>query len=317
MRVLIADDHVDASHWLAVLLRCWGYDPVTVHDGLAALSVLRGPDAPSLAVLDWMMPGLDGIDVCREIRKHSDRLYTYIVLVTGRGGKEQMLDGLKAGADDYLVKPVDPNELHARLNTGRRILTLQEQLLATQRLLREQATRDALTGLWNRAMILEILDRELARSRREGHPVGIIMADLDHFKPINDTHGHIAGDHVLRQAAQRLLTLLRPYDTVGRYGGEEFLVVLPGCDAAAALTLAERLRRCVEAEPMNDDGKEIPLTLSLGVAAWDGQMTAPDLLRTTDSALYRAKSAGRNRALLAEDPPNQSSPRANQGSVAG
>ena len=309
MRVLIADDNIASTQTFAVLLRYWGYEPITVHDGLRALEVLRSPDAPSLAVLDWIMPGLNGIDICREIRKGVDRPYTYVVLVTGRGGKEQMIDGLKSGADDYLVKPVDPNELHARLSTGKRILDLQEQLLATQRLLRDQATRDGLTGLWNRAMILEILDRELARSRRENAPVGVIMADLDHFKDINDTHGHLAGDQVLRQVGQRLLNCLRPYDMVGRYGGEEFLIVLPGCTAEASVTLAERLRKCVEVEPVMEENGVIPITVSLGIADWDGDMPGKTLLRAADGALYQAKKAGRNKAILASFPVEHPAPK--------
>jgi diguanylate cyclase (GGDEF)-like protein len=274
MRVLIADDNADSSDWLAVLLQCWGYDPVAVHDGPAALAVLQGPQAPALAVLDWIMPGINGIEICRAIRKDADRPYTYVVLVTGKGGKEQMLAGMEAGADDYLVKPVDPAELHARLSTGKRIVLLQEQLLATQRQLREQATRDGLTGLWS-----------------------VVMADLDHFKQINDTYGHLTGDQVIRQTAQCLRTVLRSYDTVGRYGGEEFLVVLPGCDAAAALVLAERLRGSVEAAPVIEKGTTIPMTLSLGMAGWERGVPASDLLRRADAALYRAKNAGRNRVL--------------------
>jgi diguanylate cyclase (GGDEF)-like protein len=304
MRILIAEDQIPLSQSLTALLRPWGYEATVVHDGLAALEALWAPDAPRLALLDWLMPGLDGIEVCRRVRADAGRPYPYLVLVTGEGSREQMLDGLEAGADDFLIKPVEAAELRARLTTGRRIVTLQEQLLATQRQLREQASHDALTGLWNRAAILELLERELARGRREGRPVGVLLADLDHFKRINDSLGHLAGDRVLRQVARRLGEALRPYDTVGRYGGEEFLIVLPGCDAGDAIGLAERLRRCVAAEPVDWDGRPVPVTLSLGIATWDGSATADaaGLLQTADEALYRAKDTGRNRAVLGQGP---------------
>jgi diguanylate cyclase (GGDEF)-like protein len=302
MKILVAEDQIPLSHSLTALLRPWGYEAAIVHDGLTALEALRAPDAPRLALLDWLMPGLDGIEVCRRLRADAGRPYPYLVLVSGQGCRERMLEGLEAGADDFLIKPVEAAELRARLTSGRRVVTLQEQLLATQRQLREQASRDALTGLWNRAAILDLLERELARGRREGRPVGVIMADLDHFKRINDTFGHLAGDRVLRQAARRLGEALRPYDTVGRYGGEEFLVVLPGCDAGDATGLAERLRRCVADEPVDWEGCPVPVTVSLGVAASDGAADAAGLLQTADEALYRAKGAGRNRAVLAVGP---------------
>jgi two-component system cell cycle response regulator len=295
MRVLVADDHKDAADSLAILLRMWGHDPVVVYDGFSAVARLQEPDAPPLALLDWMMPGVNGIEICWLLRQDRNRPYTYIVLVTGKGGKDQMVSGLEAGADDYLVKPPDPSELRARLNTAQRILDLQDQLLATQRLLHEQATHDALTGLWNRLAILEALDREVARSLRERRPLTIIMADLDHFKQINDSFGHLVGDSVLRQTAHRLLMTLRPYDTVGRYGGEEFLLVLPGCDADSGFALAERLRSNISAEPTADDDHPIQVTVSLGVATLQPGMSASELLRIADEGLYAAKRAGRNR----------------------
>jgi len=290
MRILIAEDHVHLSHLFEDLLRPWGYDPVLVHDGTAALEALSGPDAPRLAVLDWRMPGLDGIEVCRRLRADPTRPYAYLVLLTGQGGRREMLEGLEAGADDFLTKPADEAELKARLACGRRLIALEQRL-------REVACRDPLTGLWNRGAILDRLDRELARSRREGRPLGVVLADLDHFKAVNDTHGHLAGDEVLRQAARRMLEAVRPYDTVGRYGGEEFLVVLPGCDADASAGLAERLRRRVAAEPM-DCGLAVDVILSLGAAGTGGGPQAADagsLMRAADRALYRAKGAGRDR----------------------
>jgi two-component system, cell cycle response regulator len=300
MRVLIADDDKDSAQSLALLLWTWGFEPTTVHEGRSALNLLREKDAPNLALLDWIMPGADGVDICRELRKETNRPYTYVIMVTGQGGKDQMLDGLKAGADDYLVKPVDSHELRARLSTAKRILDLQASLLATQHLLREQASRDSLTVIWNRRCILESLERELTRSQREAEPVAIIMADIDHFKQINDTHGHLGGDSVLRQVAQRLIAVLRPYDAVGRYGGEEFLVVLPHCGLREAFVLAERLRHCVDAAPIEFANKTIHVTLSLGIAVWDGEMTAQELLQTSDTAMYQAKRAGRNCAFGAK-----------------
>jgi two-component system cell cycle response regulator len=294
MRVLIADDEPRQGDLLAEVLRAWGYEPLIVHDGLAALATLRAEDAPRLALVDWLMPGLDGIEVCRAVRKVPFP-YCYLVLVTGRGGHEQRIDGLHAGADDFLAKPVDTAELKARLATARCIIDAQLRL-------HEQATRDSLTGQWNRAAILALLERELGRSRREGSPLAVALADLDHFKQINDTFGHLAGDRVLCQAARRMRSALRAYDALGRYGGEEFLAVLPGCCPAEAMTLAERLRKAVAEGPVELEGGRLGVTLSLGVAAAaPGAVGAGLLLRRADQALYRAKAAGRNCAWLSSD----------------
>jgi diguanylate cyclase (GGDEF)-like protein len=300
MKLLIAEDQVSLGLMLQEQVRPWGYEATVVTDGQAALDTLLGADAPRLALLDWMMPGPDGIEVCRRVRREAAERYPYLVLLTGQGGHQQRIDGLEAGADDFLVKPVDATELKARLTAGKRIISLQEQLLASQRQLREQASRDALTGLWNRAAILDLFNRELMRGRREGRPVGLVMGDLDHFKQVNDTFGHLTGDQVLRQAAARLREGVRPYDTVGRYGGEEFLVVLPGCGSEEAVALAERLRKGVGDQPIDVGERLLTVTFSLGVAAWDSATpaNATELLRVADEALYEAKRAGRNRAVL-------------------
>lgn len=300
MRSLIADDDPVSRHLLEAFLVKLGYEVVVACDGAEAEAVLEQEDAPKLAILDWMMPVMDGVELCREIRKRPERPYVYIVLLTAKDRRQDILQGLEAGADDYLTKPFDAQELKARVRAGRRILDLQDELIRAREALREQATHDNLTCLWNRAGVLDIMERELNRAQREGTPLGLIMADLDHFKGVNDTYGHLAGDAVLLEAARRMLSSVRPYDSIGRYGGEEFLVVLPGCDALDAVNHAERLRACISAEPIQTPQESIPVTLSLGVAAAEETIEADldSLLRTVDAALYRAKNRGRNRVEL-------------------
>jgi two-component system, cell cycle response regulator len=300
MRVLIADDDAEARQWLAALLRRCGYDPVTVQDGWAALVVLRGPDAPTLTVLDWMTPSLSDMEIVQEIRKATKGLHTHVFVLSGRASQQRMLPGVECGADDCLFNAADANELQVPLSMGKRVLALEKQLLTARQQLQAQATRDALTGLWNRALILEILDKELAGSRREGHLLSVILADLDNFQCINDTFGNGAGDEVLRQTARRLRAALRPSDAVGRYGGKKFLMVLPDFGAGQALLLAQLLRRGVAREPVMQDGVPIAVTLSLGVAGWDGKQRASELLRTAHGGLYQAKRAGRNHAVYSE-----------------
>ena len=308
MKILIADDEVVSRRTLQATLARWGYDVVVACDGADAWRKLAEQGAPKLAILDWMMPGRDGVDICREIRKRGEELYTYILLLTSKTGKHDMIDGLDAGADDYVTKPFDPQELKVRLRAGLRILDLQDQLIAARETLREQATHDSLTGLWNHAAILHILDGELARAQRQGSTVGVVMADLDLFKSVNDVHGHLAGDTVLRETALRISASMRPYDEVGRYGGEEFLIVAPGCDVPDAARLAERLRACIAEKPIDTHEGAVHVTMSLGVTA-SSASNEGDVVRligSADAALYRAKSEGRNRVLLAAaNPENQ------------
>jgi diguanylate cyclase (GGDEF)-like protein len=301
MKVLIAEDNADFRFALQHVLRGWGYEVVPVSDGLTAWQRLQEPGAPKLALLDWLMPGLDGPDVCREVRSRPASPYVYLILLTGRGDQADIILGLEAGADEYLVKPVDLVELRARLRTGQRIVDLQEQLLAAQEALRHEASHDPLTGLWNRAVTLDRLERELARCRREAKAVGVLMVDVDHFKRINDGYGHPAGDAVLREVSRRLAAAVRPYDTVGRYGGEEFLLVLSECDAAQTADLGERLRQTVAAPPVDLPDGPVEVTISVGGAATGepGRADGAGLVRAADAALYRAKGGGRNRVEMA------------------
>jgi len=302
MRVLIADDSMISRRLLEAALRKWDYEVTAATDGTEAWDCLKGEDPPRIAILDWMMPGLSGPDVCRRVRQSAGDHYTYILLVTSRNHKEDLIEGMEAGADDYITKPFDQNELKVRLGPGRRIVELQYALILAQAALREQATTDALTKVWNRRMILEILERELARAARAGTWLSAVLIDLDHFKSINDSLGHIVGDSVLRQAAGRMKGLSRTYDSFGRYGGEEFLLILPGCDANAARNQAERLRSELESSPVALDDTTLQLTASFGVTSLKADSaTEPNaVLRATDDALYRAKQQGRNRVVYVE-----------------
>jgi diguanylate cyclase (GGDEF)-like protein len=246
-----------------------------------------------------MMPGMSGVEVCRQVRRQPEEPYIYVILLTAKGQKQDIVEGLDAGADDYLTKPFDAHELRARLRAACRIVELQQQLISAREELRVQATRDALTGIWNRGGILEILNRELARAEREKTSVGVILADLDHFKEINDIYGHLAGDAVLREAVRKMRSAIRVYDTMGRYGGEEFLIVMAGCDTIGAPKLAERIRAAVGNGPIEIFEGTFPVTVSLGVAVSEGALLAESIIRAADLALYRAKNGGRNRVELA------------------
>lgn len=299
-RILIAEDDRVSRRVLEVFLTKWGYEVLLAENGKQALTILEGDSAPRLAVLDWMMPGMEGVQVCRRVREHADRPYIYILLLTARSQKEDMLAGLDSGADDYLTKPFDAQELRARLHVGERIVDLQDQLIDARDQLRFRATHDALTGVANRGVILDALRREWARQVREGGSFGIVLADLDHFKNVNDTRGHPCGDAVLQEAAHRMSASIRAYDTVGRYGGEEFLIVVPASDSLGTLGLAERIRLAIAATPVATKSGEVYVTASLGVAvSSNAQPFDPQtLLQLADEALYRAKDHGRNRSEL-------------------
>ena len=297
MKILIADDSIVSRHLLEATLRKWGYDVVVACDGVEALEALQREDTPALAILDWMMPGLTGPEVCSKIRQLAREPYTYILLLTSKSQKEDLIEGMEAGADDYITKPFDQHELQVRLRAGTRLVDMQAELLAAREALREQATRDSLTHLWNRNSILELLDRELSRSLREKGPIGVVIVDLDHFKDVQDRYGHLAGDAVLREAARRMKSAIREYDSVGRYGGEEFLILLPGCDETTSFNQAERLRRQLSQIDMSFNEASLAVTASFGVTtALPGQSWSPEsLIRKADQALYLAKEAGRNR----------------------
>jgi diguanylate cyclase (GGDEF)-like protein len=297
MKILVAEDDLVTRRMLQAYLAKWGYEVVTVPDGRQAWQILQQENAPRLAILDWMMPELDGTSVCREVRRLAPQPYIYLILLTARGYQEDVIAGLEAGADEYLTKPFDPYELRARLRTGVRIVELQDNLIQAREALREQAMHDYLTNLLNRRATLEFCAAELSRAMREQKPFTAMMVDVDAFKAINDRFGHPAGDAVVCEVARRLRISTRTYDVVGRFGGDEFLVVAPGCGTAQARTQAERLREVVCSQPVTLKDHSIIVTVSVGVATLvdPRQQDVETLLALADQALYRAKAGGRNR----------------------
>ncbi len=298
MRILLAEDSAVYRRLISDHLNDWGFDLVVAKDGEEAWRCLQAPDAPRLVLLDWVLPQVEGIELCRRIRQAGPGThYSYVVLLTGKDGENALLEGMQAGADDYLVKPFKPLELKARLLAGKRILDLHQELMDGRESLRIAATYDFLTLLLNRGEILALLDRELIRGMRDITPVGIILADIDHFKNVNDSLGHSAGDVVLKDVANRLKSDLRIYDGVGRYGGEEFLMILPGCDLATTLRRAETIRRAVSETKITTAEGTVRATVSMGVTTSQHPRASSveALLNEADLALYRAKENGRDR----------------------
>ena len=303
-RILIAEDDPVSRRMLQLFLEKWGYEVISAADGIDALRILEGDDAPTLAILDWMMPGKDGLQVCASVRALAARPYVYVLLLTGRSEQDDLLRGLESGADDYLTKPFHAAELRARLQVGQRILELQTGLIQAHEELLHRATHDELTGLVNRRMILEAIEHEHSRLIRLAGNFAIIMLDVDHFKSVNDNHGHLAGDAVLKEVARRMVGCVRPYDTVGRYGGEEFVIVAPSCERSGAAALSDRILSAIGSTPIESAGCCISVTASCGISISNrSNVLDPEtLLRLADQALYRAKEAGRNRAAFAEEP---------------
>lgn len=297
MKVLIADDDTISRTVVKALLFKWGYEVLEVEDGKQAWNILKDNDSPHLILLDWMMPGMDGLELCRRLRQSDNNTYHYIILLTGRDSKEDIIGGLNAGADDYITKPFMPEELEMRLRTGKRILELQQSLKEALEVQRFQAQHDRLTGIFNHVEILNILEKELDRAGRQNGNLAVIMGDLDRFKKVNDTYGHVAGDAVLVEVAARMKNNIRLYDSAGRYGGEEFLLVLPGCTTEEAIIIGNRILKSISKEPVIFNNTPIKVTISLGLAVNRAgeTITATELVQLADTALYKAKQNGRNR----------------------
>jgi diguanylate cyclase (GGDEF)-like protein len=302
-RVLIAEDDTVTRLILKHWIKRWGYDIVVVDNGLDAWEIMQQERPPELVIMDWVMPGMDGIELCRKLRDKSREYYHYILMITGRTDEQDVVHALESGADDCIGKPFGELELRARLLVASRILRLQNELIHAREELRLQAMRDGLTGLWNRAAFLDLFERELNRSKRSHGRTGLLLLDLDNFKKINDTYGHLAGDIILSQAALRLRQNVRSYDFVGRYGGEEFFIALPGCDKQQLCERAEVIRKAFCDQPFQADKDKIAVSVSIGAVVVEGGAgSAWDSLAVADIGLYKAKDAGRNRVVYCDKP---------------
>jgi diguanylate cyclase (GGDEF)-like protein len=302
MRILIAEDDFTSRAMLTATLRKWGFDAAAAADGAEAWRMLQPADAPKLLLLDWNMPEMDGLEVVRRVRAAGAEEPPYIILLTSKGEKESLVEGLDGGANDYIIKPYDAQELLARIRVGQRMLELQAGLAQARRELAFQARHDALTGVYNRRAIMEALTREVARSGRGGGPLAIGIGDIDRFKAVNDQHGHAVGDEILCGVVRRLEGGLRAYDHLGRWGGEEFLVIAPGCPAEEAFGLFNRLRAAVADGPIPTKAGPLAVTISFGAAVGDGSQAGADLFAAADASVYKAKERGRDCVCLAECP---------------
>ncbi len=299
MRILIAEDDLISPRILETRLGTWGFDVVLAQTGEQAWNALKDGSL-RLAILDWLMPGMPGVEVCQKIRRRKKYKYTYVILLSAKDRKQDIVAGLSSGADDYMTKPVNFLELRARLQTGRRIVELEDKLLSIQTQLKDIASRDSLTKLWNRAEITRFLREELSRGQREQKPTGVIMLDIDNFKKINDFYGHDVGDSALLQVAARLKKRLRQSDKIGRYGGDEMIVILPNCGLAEIPKIAERLRASVARRGIAAELGSVPVTISAGGTSSENFSipTADRLIKASDEALLKAKNRGRNCVIV-------------------
>ncbi|WP_305041354.1 diguanylate cyclase [Geoalkalibacter sp.] len=297
--VLIVEDNPPLCRLLQETLGEAGHASVCVGSGPQALAQLEGEYFP-IVVTDLAIPGMDGLDLCRTIRARFQNHYIYIIVLTARDSQEDLLEGLEAGADEYLVKPVGAAELRARLKIARRILALEQSLKKSLEEFKSLSVIDALTGFFNRRYLVEHLPQEIKRAVRYGRPLSILLFDFDHFKDVNDRFGHLVGDEVLRQCASCVGEALRQdLDWAVRYGGEEFLVVLPETPLEGALVVAERLRRCFAERDILTTAGALRVTASFGVAslprmAPQQRLPMETLIECADRRLYEAKSEGRN-----------------------
>jgi len=300
MKILMAEDDLPSRRILEAILTKWGYDPIVAVNGDEAWEIMQNEDSPGMAILDWEMPGKSGLEVCKLIRKKDVSNPPYIVILTAKNAKSDIVEGLETGANDFVSKPYDNNELQARIRVGIRMVELQSAVVKAKDALAHEASHDPLTGILNRRAIFDNLNKELIRARRRNSGLSIGLCDIDFFKQVNDNHGHQVGDDVLCGFVKMIQNILRPYDFIGRYGGEEFLLVIPECSGSAIEGIYERVRASIADHKVITRSGKVGITVSIGVAELKGKQTTEDILAAADIALYKAKGNGRNQVFFIE-----------------
>ena len=302
MKVLIADDDKISRLLVKKLLTSIGYEVLEAEDGERAWQILQ-EEPIRLIVLDWVMPKIDGTELCKRLRASKGEEYYYIIVLTGRNSSEDIIAGLQAGADDYITKPFLPQEFEMRLKIARRILVLRQSMQEDLENQRYIIQHDILTGILNQEEIIKVLEKEINRAQRQKSKLSVIMGDLDNFRRINDRYGNVAGDAVLTETANRMKNALRIYDNVGRYDGKEFLLVLPGCSIDEARLIARRILNVIKNEPVLYHDNKIPVTISLGLTCNDNADCSDlkGIIEAVDFAMRQAKEKGRNRYEVAEE----------------
>jgi diguanylate cyclase (GGDEF)-like protein len=301
VKLLIADDSKVSRKMLLAITKQWGYEILLAEDGEEAWQIMQQDDAPQLLLLDWEMPKMNGIEVCERVIAKDPENPAYIVLLTSRTSSDDIVEGLSKGASDYLSKPFNTAELQVRLQVGKRMIEMQRKLNTTLQELTTLASHDALTGLLNRRAIMEALPKEIKRIERQDQILCIGMCDIDHFKQINDTYGHLVGDEVLKEVTKRMKGILRDHDLIGRYGGEEFLVIIHVNNIESGVVAYQRICQAVSALPIKINELSISITISCGITSYSPDHDNHDitkLIASADDALYQAKDAGRNQVIF-------------------
>jgi len=295
-KILIADDDRSSCKLLAGLVSKWGYQVRTAFKGDEALHELLKPDAPRLAILDWMMPVMDGTQIIKQLRATRRDFYTYALLLTSKAQHEDLLQGFDAGADDFLIKPFDAPELQARLRAGVRILGLESKLASAMEAPEFVASHDFATGLYNRSAIIQVLNREALHSDRAGKKISVLLVEVDYFKDLGERYGQPIAEQIVRQLAPKMSSDLRPYDLVGRFSGGQFLIVCPNCSLSHARVVANRLRQAIASERLTAGENTILVTVSVGVSTVkEHTLETNAALRNADSALQQSREKGPNR----------------------